>query len=173
MLTMEPRAQSSASVHPGVLALAIFFVALWADVTLKTLAQEALADPVRIADWVYLAVQRNDGIFLGALPVANVAVVHWLVVCTAMVWFFWRLATARSLSVSAGYALVAAGLMGNMFGRIKGEVIDYLGFGPIVDGQWLFVNFADICLVAGAILLGAVLLRSRAQRCPASLADRA
>ena len=71
--------------------------------------------------------------------------------------------TAASLAVRVGYALVAGGFMGNVLGRVNGAVVDYLGFGPIVDDKWLFANFADVALLVGGILLGVVLVRSKMQ----------
>ena len=41
--------------------------------------------------------------------------------------------------------------------------VDYLGFGPIIDGKLAFMNIADLALVSGGAVLGFILVRNRAR----------
>ena len=155
--------KSRASVGAWVIALAVFAGVLSTDLAIKAWAHDMLTEPVRITSWLALAVQHNSGLFLGALPVSAVSTVHWVVVCGALVWIGWRMVTQSSRTIGVGYALVAGGLTGNAIGRVQGAVIDYVGFGPIIDGKWLFMNLADLALIGGGLVLGVVLVRSRVQ----------
>lgn len=155
------RAQSGTGVAPWVFALVILAGVLWVDVAIKVWAQASLREPVRITTWFYLAIHHNSGLFLGTVPVSAVSVVHWPFVCCALAWLGWRMVRTSSSTVGAGYALVTGGFVGNVFGRANGAVVDYLGFGPVIGDKWAFANLADIAIVGGALVLGAVLVRSR------------
>ena len=67
-----------------------------------------------------------------------------------------------SLAIGAGYGLVTGGVLGNALGRANGAVVDFLGFGPVVGDQWAFANVADVAMLGGMLILGAVLVRGRA-----------
>lgn len=152
------------SLRPGTLALAICTGVLWTDVALKHWAENALAEPVLITSWLCLALQYNSGLFLGALPVAPVALPHWLFLGAAILGLLWRTVGARSLATGAGYALVTGGVIGNALDRVNGGVVDFLGFGPVVGEQWAFANLADFAMLVGVLVLGMVLIRGRAWR---------
>ena len=149
-------------INPGILALAIFASVLWTDAATKLWAQEALTEPVHITSWLCLALQRNTAIFFGAVPVSEVSVALWLFLGTALVGLGWRMVRTDSLAIGAGYALVTGGVLGNALGRANGAVVDFLGFGPVVGDQWAFANVADVAMLGGMLILGAVLVRGRA-----------
>ena len=151
-------------INPGVLGLAICAGVLWTDVAIKLWAEKTLTAPVHITSWLYLTIQHNAGLFLGAVPVASVAVVHWVFLGTAVLFLGWRMVCTSSLSVGAGYALVAGGVMGNALDRVNGAVVDVLAFGPVIDEKWAFANLADFAMLIGVLLLGVVLVRGRTQR---------
>ena len=154
-------------ISPGILASAICAGVLWTDVVIKQWAENALTEPVHITSWLCLAIQHNAGLFLGAVPVASVPVMHWLFLGAAILGLGWRMLCTSSLTIGAGYALVAGGVMGNALGRINGAVVDFLGFGPVIDDKWAFANLADFAMLGGALLLGVVLIRGRSWRsCP-------
>lgn len=148
-------------ISPWVLALTVFAGVLWTDVSMKVWAQDVLAEPVRITPWLYLKVHLNPGLFLGTVPVSAVSIVYWLFVCVAVVWLGRQVLRTASLAVGVGYALVAGGFAGNILGRIKGGVVDFLCFGPVADGKWVFANTADLAILGGVLLLGAMLVRGR------------
>lgn len=136
------------------------------DVVLKGWARESLAVPVCLTSWMCLAVQHNSGLFLGTVPLAPdsmVSVMHWLALPPVLAWLGWRLLTLDSMLITACYALVAGGLVGNLADRAEGAVIDYVGFGPISGEKWAFTNLADLALVSGVVWLG-VLLALRRKR---------
>ena len=155
------RLEGGDRINPGILALAIFAGVLWTDVAFKQWAEVALTEPIRVTAWLYLAIRHNTGMFLGTLPVASVSLAHWLFLGVALICLGWRMVRTGSLAIGAGYALVTGGVMGNALGRVNGAVVDFLGFGPVVDDKWAFVNFADIAMLSGALLLGVVLVRGR------------
>ena len=159
--TTTHRAPSGTCIAPWVLALVVLAGVLWVDVAIKEWAQASLREPVRITSWLYLAIHHNSGLFLGTPPVSAVSIVHWPFVFCALAWLGWRMVRTGSSTVGVGYALVTGGFVGNVFGRANGAVVDYLGFGPVIDDKWAFANFADIAILGGALLLGVVLVRSR------------
>lgn len=157
--------QRSDHIRTWVVALAVFTGVLWTDVAFKAWAVGTLVEPLQVTSWFYLAVHHNAGLFLGFVPVSAVSAVYWMFTFCAVVWMGQRMLTVGSLSIAVAYALVAGGFMGNVFGRIQGVVVDYLAFGPVASGNtWLFVNLADLALLAGGILISAVLILKRGRR---------
>lgn len=146
---------------PRTLALAVFAFVLGTDVATKAWAASVLTEPVRIADWLYLMLHRNSGMFLGTVPVS---VGYWLCVGAAMGWFGWRALRSTSPSVAMCLAAALAGLTGNAIGQARGGVVDFIGFGPIAGELWLIANVADLALAAGGLALGLLLLRERVRR---------
>ena len=152
------------TVRPWVAGVGIFVAVLTLDAVLKVWAQQSLATPVCVTSWMCLAVQHNPGLFLGMVPLAPdslVSALHWLALPPVLAWLGWRLLTLDSVPITACYALVAGGLVGNLADRAEGAVIDYVGFGPISGEQWAFANLADLALVAGVVWLGVLLVLRR------------
>lgn len=137
---------------------------LHGKVAIKRWAEGAFGEPVRIASWFYLKIFHNTNLLLGTLPLDAVSVAYWLFVCVALVWVWWRMATTQRLPVGIGYALLGAGFTSNALDRARGEVVDYLAFGPIVGDKWLFANLADVVVLSGITLLTLALIRSRVRR---------
>ena len=131
------------------------------DVTAKAWAATSLTDPVRIADWVYLMLQHNVGMFLGTVPVSAE---YWVGVFAAMGWFGWRALRSTSAMLAVCLAAILAGLTGNAIGQARGAVVDFIGFGPVTGNVWLVANVADLALAGGALALGACLIRERVRR---------
>ena len=145
-----------------LLALAAFVSGLGIDLATKAWAAASLMEPVRIADWLYLMLHHNTGVFLGTVPVSSW---YWIGVCAAMGWFGWRAMCSPSAPLSVCLAMVLSGLMGNAIGHAQGAVVDFIGVGPVTgDGRWMFVNVADVALVGGGLALGFYLIRHRLAR---------
>lgn len=149
------------TVRQWVRSLAVLSVVLGTDVVIKAWAQGALTQPVRITDWLYLALHRNPEILFGAVAVSSVSFAYWSAMLGAVAWLGWRMATTRHPGVGIGYALVAGGLVGNLVDRAGGAVVDYVAFGPVAGERWAFVNLADLALLGGGIVLGTVLIRRK------------
>ena len=158
-MTNHTRASSRTSSRVRVLGL--FTGVLGVDLATKAWAAETLVEPVPIADWLYLMLHRNSGMFLGAVPVSAG---YWVGVVAAMGWFGWRALRSTSAAVSTCLAVALAGLAGNAIGQTRGAVVDFIGFGPITGDKWLVVNVADLALVGGALALGFHLIRERIRR---------
>lgn len=140
--------------------LAPLAVAIVADVATKAWALSILAEPVRITDWLYLALHLNEGIYLGAAPIAAIELLYLAVIALVVVWLVKCVLAAGGWWVRTGWSLYAAGAVGNGLWRLLGPVPDFIAIGPVVPpDQWLFFNLADVFLVAGFLLLGSVLLR--------------
>ncbi len=72
-----------------------------------------------------------------------------IVVCAVAFWYMYRIRKGSRLELFS-IALMVAGGIGNLIDRIRlGEVVDYIKFEPI---NFPIFNFADICVVVGAIL---------------------
>ena len=146
---------------PGVLALGAFAAVLGLDVVAKALAAASLTDPVRIADWLYLVLRHNSGMFFGTVPVSAG---YWVGVCAALGWFGWRALRATRAAPAVCLAVALAGLAGNAIGQKRGAVVDFIGVGPVTGNSWLIVNIADLALVGGVLALGAHLIWERTRR---------
>ena len=142
-------------------AIAVFAAVLGIDVGTKSWAAAALTEPVRIADWLYLVLYHNSGLFLGTVPVSAG---YWVCVCAATVWFGWRAWRSTSAATTVCLAVVLAGLTGNAIGQAQGAVVDFIGFGPIRGNLWLFVNVADLAMVLGVLALAFFLVSRMACR---------
>ena len=145
------------SVRPWVAGVGIFVALLTLDALLKGWARESLVAPVCATSWMCLAVQYNSGLFLGMAPLVpgtTVSALHWLMVPPVLAWLGWRVRTLDTVSLSVCYGLVTGGLVGNLADRAEGAVVDYVGFGPVVNEKWVFMNLADLALVAGGVWLG-------------------
>ena len=139
--------------------LAAFVSSLTLDLATKTWAAASLTEPVRIADWFYLMLHHNTGMFFGTVPISGW---YWIGVCAAFGWFGWRALRSTSATLSVCLAVVLSGLMGNAIGHAQGAVVDFIGVGPVTgDGRWMIVNVADIALVGGGLALGSCLIRNR------------
>ncbi|MBQ8967937.1 signal peptidase II [Ruminococcus sp.] len=78
--------------------------------------------------------------FLVLLPV---------VVCIAGIFYMYKIRKGSKLEI-VSLAMIIAGGVGNLIDRVRmKEVIDYIKFEPI---NFPIFNFADICIVIGAIL---------------------
>ena len=160
-LVPAPRTDESRPLARRTLALVVFITVLMIDVATKAWATAALADPVRISDWLYLMLHRNAGMFLGAVPVSAG---YWICICAAAGWFGWRTWRSTSTPLAVCLAVVLAGVVGNAIGQIQGSVVDFIGFGPITGNTWLVGNVADLAMVLGALVLAFVLVSKRASR---------
>ena len=139
----------------------MFIGVLGIDIATKAWANVVLAEPVRIADWLYLMLHHNSGMFLGTVPVSAG---YWVAVVAATGWFGWRALRSTSALVAVCLAVALAGLVGNAIGQAQGTVVDFIGVGPIGEDQWLVVNVADLALVGGGLALGFHLIRERVRR---------
>ena len=148
MLPIMPRAYAPVG-FAGTLSI---------DIATKTWAAASLTEPVRIADWLYLMLHHNSGLFFGAVPVSAW---YWVCVGAALVWFGWRALRSTSAPVAICLAVVLAGVTGNAIGQARDAVVDFIGFGPVRGDEWLVVNFADLALVGGTLALGIFLTWGR------------
>ena len=147
----------------GITALAVFAGMLGVDLVTKAWAEAALTEPVRIADWLYLMLHHNSGLFLGTVPVSAG---YWVCICAAAAWFGWRALNSSSAPVSVCLVVVLAGVAGNAVGQAQGAVVDFIGIGPITGNLWLVANVADLAMVGGALVLGICLIRDRRRWSP-------
>ena len=138
--------------------LGAFVGALGLDLWTKAWAA-SLVKPVRIADWLYLALYHNSGMFFGAVPVSTG---YWVFVCAVLGWFG-RAALRGPTLVAVCVAIILSGMVGNAIGQFYGQVVDFIAVGPVTGELWLIANVADFALVGGVLSLGCVLLRARFQ----------
>ena len=156
-----PHADRPNPLVGGMLVLAVFAGVLGLDVTTKAWAAAVLAEPVRIADWLYLMLHHNSGLFFGTVPVSTG---YWVCVCVALGWFGWRALRSTSAPAAVCVAAVLAGLTGNAIGQAQGAVVDFIAFGPVSGDSWMVVNVADLALVGGGLALGLYLVCRRLRR---------
>ena len=168
---MRPRRgnPSASAPHPDgtrpparrALGVVVFATVLGIDIAAKAWASAVLTEPVRIADWLYLMLHRNSGLFLGTVPVSAG---YWICVCAAAGWFGWRTWRSTHTPPAVCLASILAGLAGNAIGQAQGAVVDFVGFGPITGDLWLVANIADLAMVLGALALAFFLVLERASR---------
>ena len=149
-----------------MLLLAVFAGVLGIDLATKAWAASVLTEPFRIADWLYLMLHRNSGIFLGTVPLSDGywSDGYWIVVYAAAGWFGMRALRSRSAPIAVCLVAALAGMTGNAIGQAQGAVVDFIGIGPVTGDVWLVMNVADLALVGGAFVLGIYLIRDRLRR---------
>lgn len=80
-----------------------------------------------------------------------------IVVCSVGIFYMYKIRNGSKLEITA-IAMMIAGGVGNLIDRIRmKEVIDYIRFEPI---DFPVFNFADICIVIGAVLFCASVIAS-------------
>lgn len=118
-----------------------------ADVITKVIAVRTLADDAIDLGIIHLRLIYNDGIAFGAgdsvPPMLLLTVVGFLTFALALA--IWR--GALPVGVATGFVL--GGAIGNVADRaIGGTVVDIFDL-----GWWPAFNFADVCIVAGVVVL--------------------
>ena len=105
-----------------------------------------------IPDFLYLHCISNDGVAFGLLS-NNIMVIGMISVMLIFVILIFFLKFGRNFNVltRVTLALFVGGGIGNVIDRVRlGYVIDFIDFRAI----WAYIfNFADICVVAGCVLL--------------------
>ena len=105
-----------------------------------------------IPDFLYLHCISNDGVAFGLLS-NNIMVIGMISVMLVFVIliFFLKFGSNFSNITRVTLALFVGGGIGNVIDRVRlGYVVDFIDFRAI----WVYIfNFADICVVAGCILL--------------------
>ena len=136
--------------------LGAFVGALGLDLWTKAWAS-SLVEPVRILDWLYLALYHNSGMFFGTV---QVSVGYWIFVCAMLGWFG-RTALRQSTAIGVCVAIILSGMVGNAIGQFYGQIVDFIAFGPVAGDLWLIANVADFSLVGGVVALGVLLIKRR------------
>lgn len=132
---------------PAFLLIAVDqILKIWATAKLK-------GNPVSVIDGVFeLVYQENRGAAFSILQNQRV----FFIILTAIVMTFLLLVILNGryrqhMLVNCSFVLILAGGIGNMIDRIvHGYVVDYLYFKLI---NFPVFNFADCCLVIGAVLM--------------------
>ncbi len=105
-----------------------------------------------IPGFLYLHCISNDGVAFGLLS-NNIMVIGMISVMLifVIVIFFLKFGKNFSTATRLTLALFVGGGAGNVIDRVRlGYVVDFIDFRAI----WAYIfNFADICVVAGCILL--------------------
>ena len=154
--------RNDTGISPWVVALVIFSGVVWSDTAIKAWAAASFHDrSVCPAEWFCLKTHYNSELVLGYVYLSPAL---WLVVCGALVWVMWRMVSARVSPINVGYALVAGGFTGNVLGHVRGGVVDYAAFGPVVGDKWVFANLADLAIVGGLVILSVALIANRSSR---------
>ena len=146
-----------------VISLVLIAVLIAADQIIKIIVDSCLdiggvVEVIKFGDFKLFSLNhvRNSGAawsimqgktwFLVGVP---------LVVCALGVYYMYRQRNNSKLQLVALAMLVAGGL-GNLIDRVRlHEVIDYIKFEPV---NFPVFNFADICVVVGAIIFAIYLI---------------
>lgn len=138
------------------LVLAVFFL----DRLTKTLTLEHLyLRSAPVLPFLKLTYVENTGVAFGMFRGSNNFFIAFSVILIAALLVFRRKCSVRSLTASAGLALVLGGALGNLYDRLAyGFVVDFLDFSffPAV------FNVADSAITTGAVFL-ALGMRDKAE----------
>lgn len=117
----------------------------------------------------------DPGAWIAGFPTAGFFLVVTILELVVVVWFYGRIDATRHRRSRAGFALIAAGAVGNLLDRLAGRpgVVDFirvdLGVAPF--DPWPIFNVADVMITLGVAV---VLLDSIAGRGgPASSREKA
>ncbi|HUS65198.1 MAG TPA: signal peptidase II [Kofleriaceae bacterium] len=144
-----------------VLLILVVLAVTGCDQATKHLAERELADgpAVLVRDHLELTVVRNPGVAFNVervLPAPArrpVALAVGLVLLPLLVLLALRSARAASPWLTAGYALVLAGALGNLLDRVtRGSVVDFVHAWS-GDTHFPVFNVADVAICLGVPLL--------------------
>lgn len=111
-----------------------------------------------IHNFFYLTNIRNDGGAFNILSGSRIFFIILAIITIIMIIKFVLLDSNVSKFDSISYSLVLSGIIGNLIDRIfRSEVVDYIGF-TLFNRDMPVFNFADMCIVIGAILIIFILL---------------
>jgi signal peptidase II len=146
-------------VRAGLPVLLIAAVVIALDQVTKTwaLGDDLIYPGIHLWGDVRLARTMNHGVAFGLGSGAAPVLIAVAVLCVALVIFKKQLPINNW--VIAGMGLVLGGGAGNLVDRVVrdhgGAVIDFIDVGtlPLINREWPVFNVADICVVAGALII--------------------
>jgi len=117
-----------------------------------------LYDKIPVNSFINITHQRNTGAAFSFLADASgwqrwFFIILAAIVSAYIVWWLWRIRTARQVILSAGLSLVLGGAIGNVIDRIMlGSVVDFI---QVYIASWPFPSFniADAAISVGALFL--------------------
>ena len=111
-----------------------------------------------IPNFMYITYIQNNGGAFGILAGSRLFfIIIGIITLVVLVKFILEDTKISSFDMTA-YALVVSGIIGNLIDRIiYGKVIDYIDF-RIFNYEAPVFNFADICIVFGAIMIIYILI---------------
>jgi signal peptidase II len=121
----------------------------WAEVTLRSARHIEL-----VPGALDLRYTQNPDVAFNLLRGVPESVRFWIIVAigtvaTVAVLALWARRRGMGVGEQVGWALILAGAVGNLLDRVvRGHVIDFIHV-----HHWPVFNVADICIVAGALLL--------------------
>lgn len=105
-----------------------------------------------IPHFLNLTYVENRGAAFGILQGQTIILVFVVAIFLAAILYFLISGKIRSTFLIWTLSLILAGGVGNLIDRIsRGYVVDYLDIGPLFS--FPVFNFADCCVVVGAIML--------------------
>lgn len=138
----------------GVISIIAVLVAL--DQGTKTwILQQACAGnvPLDITNWLRLTCVFNTGISFGLG--SNLSA--WLLITLSTFitgWFFYMYCHTKGLGERLGLLLILGGACGNMWDRLRlGQVVDFIDVHSM-GYHFPTFNVADMCITAGAAIVG-------------------
>lgn len=137
--------------------IALFsFIIITIDRIIKILIEKFLQFGIRnkvINNFFYLTFCKNEG---AAFSIFYGKTIFFIVVAAFAIYFLYKsIKNKQKLKKSdiICYSLLFGGIVGNLIDRLLyGYVIDYLDF-ELLNYNFAIFNFADICIVLGALIL--------------------
>lgn len=102
----------------------------------------------------------NPGILFGAPASSLVSLLVPLAMMLVVLALYWRFRRSQSTMLGIGTGLFVGGTLGNLADRIfYGQVTDFIEVVSSSGDSSMIFNLADICILAGIVLLEAFVIR--------------
>jgi len=154
--------ETPGSWHRVKTAPFLILVVLALDQLTKLCVRECLSLGESIPDGSRLRLTYvvNPGMFFGAGGSSSLTLLLPLAMILGALVIYWGFRRSRSILLKVGTGLFIGGTLGNLIDRILwGHVTDFIEvFSSDGDASMVF-NLADLCIVAGILVLEAFLIR--------------
>lgn len=141
----------------SIILIAVCALLITADLLTKYYEEAFFWNVAIIEGWIEIACRRNPGCafsFLDENPAIGQPILITLtVLMLAVLIFIFIFTPERCTLLKTAVAIVTAGAIGNLVDRFMfREVRDFIGLNMLFNGDLVYCNLADFCIVIGAAL---------------------
>lgn len=142
----------------GAFLIVVCSLLILVDILTKYFEEKNMWNFTVIKGWIEISSRRNPGCafsFLDENPeIGQPILITLTMIMLAVLIVIFIFTPERSKLLKTALAVVIAGAVGNLIDRfIFREVRDFIGLNMLFNGNLVYCNFADFCIVIGAALV--------------------